>query len=86
MGLAIPATLFGGDLALLEAFGELAAPRLAITPKTSGETLVPMMDMFPARGDWHRTHLVSHSSSGFVSRVCNCEQRHTSFGGILGSS
>ena len=63
MGHAIPTTLFGGNLTLLDSCGKLAAPRLASASETSCETLVPMMDMLPARGDWHKPHLVSHSTS-----------------------
>ena len=47
MGQAILTTLFGGNLALLDSFGKLAAPRFASASETSRETLVPMMDMLP---------------------------------------
>jgi len=55
MGWAMCTTLFGSKLTLLGTFGKLAAPRLAIASETSGETLVPMVDMLGARGDWHKT-------------------------------
>jgi hypothetical protein len=58
MGFAIPTTLFRGDLTLLYSLGELAAPRLASASETSRETLVPVVDMLPTRGDWHKPHLV----------------------------
>jgi hypothetical protein len=63
MGEAIPTTLFGGNLTLLDSFGKLASPCLAIASETSRETPVPMMDMLPTRRDWHKSHLVSHSTS-----------------------
>jgi hypothetical protein len=63
MSYTIPTTLFGGNLTLFCSFGELAAPRLASASETSRETLVPMMDVLPTRGDWHKPHLVSHSTS-----------------------
>jgi hypothetical protein len=63
MGEAVPATLFGGNLTLLDSFDKLAAPCLASASGTSRETLVPMMDMLPTRGDWHKPHPVSHSTS-----------------------
>jgi hypothetical protein len=68
MGWAMFATLFGSILTLLDSFGKLAAPRLAITSETSRETLVPMMDMLPMRGDWHKPHLLSHSTSALSLR------------------
>jgi hypothetical protein len=80
MGSAILTTLFGGNLTLLDSFGKLAAPRLASASETSRETLVPMMDMLPTRGDWHNTSLVSHSTSGLSFRMCNCEQRDSGWG------
>jgi hypothetical protein len=55
MSLAILTTLFGSNLTAFDSFGKLAAPRLAIASETSRETLVPMMDMLPARGGWHET-------------------------------
>ena len=63
MGWAMLTTLFGGNLTLLLSFGELAAPRLASASGTSGETIVPMMDMLPTRGHWHKPHLLSHSTA-----------------------
>jgi hypothetical protein len=63
MSEAILTTLFRRNLALLESFGKLAAPRFASASETSRETLVPMMDMLPTRGDGHNTSLVSHSIS-----------------------
>jgi len=57
MGEAVLTTLFGGNLTLSDSFGKLAAPRLASASETSRETLVPMMDMLPTRGDWHKPHL-----------------------------
>ena len=85
MGLAIPVTVFGSTLTLLDSFAKLAAPRLAIASETSRETLEPMMDMLLARGRWHNTSpslriLLLH----FLSRVCNCEQRHSGFSGNIG--
>ena len=55
MGLAIPVTVFGSTLTLLDSFAKLAAPRLAIASETSRETLEPIMDMLLARGNWHKT-------------------------------
>ena len=49
MGEAIPTTLFGRNLTLLDSFGKLASPCLTIASETSCETLVPMMDMLPTR-------------------------------------
>jgi hypothetical protein len=63
MSYTILATLFGGNLALLDSFGKRTAPRLASASETSRETLVPMMDMLLMRRHWHKSHLVSHSSS-----------------------
>jgi len=83
MSLAIPSTLFGGELALLKSIGELAAPRLASASETSRETLTPMMDMLSARGDWHKHHLVSHSTSVLSFRMCNCDQCHSDYRGTL---
>ncbi len=56
MGWAVLTTLFGSILTLLDSFGKLAAPHLASASRTSRETLVPMMDMLPMRGDWHKPH------------------------------
>jgi len=56
MDQAILTTSFGANLTLLDSFGKLTAPRLASAPETSRETLVPMMDMLPTRGDWHKPH------------------------------
>ena len=63
MGYAILTALFGGNLAPLDSFGKFAAPRLASAPEPSGETPVPVVDMHPTRGDWHKPHLLSHSTS-----------------------
>ena len=63
MDQAILTTSFGGNLTLLDSSGKLTAPRLASASETSRETLVPMMDMLPTRGDWHKPHLLSHSTS-----------------------
>lgn len=63
MGWAMLTTLFGSKLTLLDSFGKLAAPRLAIASETSRETLRPMMDMLPMRGDSHKHYLGSHSTS-----------------------
>jgi hypothetical protein len=51
----ILATLFGGNLTLLGSFRKLAAPCLAGASGTSRETLIPMMDMLPTRGNWHKS-------------------------------
>jgi hypothetical protein len=83
MGGTIPTTLFGCDLALLGSFGKLAAPRLASASETSRETLAPMMDMVPTRGDWHEPHLLSILLPYLLSRVCNCAQFHPGFGDKL---
>jgi hypothetical protein len=63
MRYAILTPLFRGDLTLGYSFRKLAAPRFASASETSRETLVPTMDMLPTRGDWHKPHLVSHSTS-----------------------
>jgi hypothetical protein len=63
MGQAILTTLYGGNLTLLDSFGKLAAPCLANASETSRETLAPMMDMLPTRGDWHKPHPVSNFTS-----------------------
>jgi len=57
MGWAMLTTLFRGNLTLLGSFGKLSAPRLAIASEPSRETFVPMVDMLPVRGDWHKPHL-----------------------------
>jgi hypothetical protein len=62
MGWAVPTALFGGNLTLLDPIGKLAAPPIASAPETSRETLVSMMDMLSTRGDWHKSHLISHST------------------------
>jgi len=80
MGQAILTTLFGANLTLLDCSDKLAAPRFASASGTSRETLVPMMDMLPTRGDWHKPHLISHSTSGLLSGMCNCDQRRSGFG------
>jgi hypothetical protein len=83
MSYAILTTLFGSNRTLLDSFGELAAPCLAGASGTSRKTLIPMMDMLPTRGDWHKPNPASHSTSVLLSRVCNCDQYHSGFGDML---